>query len=190
MLINVFYWTSPASKCWASVKELWPVQKALESFCTSKCLQLVPYSYYHSPNIEKRLFYFLNIKTQWSYTEHISPSKGSISPVCKIDKTQRSITSSLVSTSCSRYGYWVCNECSKRVLCSQFSKVLIRKPYHFISESQMATVQIKFLMWHKDHKCSSQGYLRFNKMKSSMCCFVLILQLVLNIYKLWFFLKC
>lgn len=71
----------------------------------------------------------------------------------------------------------------RKVKCSQFFNILVRKPYQFTSESQMATGQIKFLVWRKDHKCSSQGYLNFNKMKSSMCCFVLILQLGLSIYK-------
>lgn len=71
----------------------------------------------------------------------------------------------------------------RRVKCSQFFNILVRKPYQFTSESQMATGQIKFLVGRKDLKCSSQGYLNFNKMKSSMCSFVLILQLGLSICK-------
>lgn len=118
-------------------------------------------------------------------------SKCSIFPVYKVrlqDK-ERSLFPWLA-----RCDWWMVSECImdtvRKVKCSRFFNTMVGKPYQFSSETQMATGQIKFLVWCKDHKCGSQGYLDFNKMKSSMCCFVLILQLSLSIYKPWFFLKC
>lgn len=37
----------------------------------------------------------------------------------------------------------------RKVKRSQFFNIVVRKPYQFTGESQMATGQIKFLMWYK-----------------------------------------
>lgn len=145
----------------------------------------MPYSCCCPSNRKKGLYiytYILQLSEVIQSTYHLSKCK--IFLVYTVDKIprQRSLFLQLALHDQGMVSESAMNAV-RRVQSSQFFNMLIRKLYHFVSESQMATGQIKFLTWHKDHKCSSQGYLSFNKMKSSMCCFVLILQVGLSIYK-------